>query len=236
MPRRSSLALAGLLASAFLAADATSDAARAELSRERRLLASDTTRLAEVSRRLETALSDLLAASRAASDGVARGDGPDELLRREEALSSAEQDVRSLLDRRRILAERVLDRRRRVAMLESETPGRTPGNVLNGRWTVILDPGEQRGTFRLTLQGAIVSGEYTLEGGYSGSLRGTLVNDRLRLERVDSKLGFNAIFYGRLSDDGREIAGTWEATTFGTGESGSGRWRAVREEEREESP
>ena len=30
-----------------------------------------------------------------------------------------------------------------------------------------------------------------------GSLRGTLVNERLRLERVDSKLGFSAVFYGR---------------------------------------
>jgi hypothetical protein len=86
----------------------------------------------------------------------------------------------------------------------------------------------------MSLEGAIVSGEYTLEGGYSGSLRGTLVSDRLRLERVDSRLGFSAIFYGRVARDGSSIAGTWEATTFGNGTPGAGIWKAVREEDREE--
>jgi hypothetical protein len=237
MTRRGALVLAGLLASRGLSADAATDAGRAELARERRMLAADTARLADVSRKLENALSDLAAATRAAADGAARADGPDELLRREDALSTAEQEVRSLLDRRRILAERVVDRRRRVAMLDGDLAAKKPGgDLLTGRWIVLVDPGEQRGNFRLTLQGTIVSGEYTLEGGYTGSLRGTLVNDRLRLERVDSQLGFNAIFYGRLSPDAREIAGTWEATTFGTGQSGSGSWRAVRDEEREDSP
>lgn len=236
MKRPGALALAALFVSGVLAADAVSDAARAELARERRLLAADTSRLAEVTRRLEAALSDLSAASRAVSDAAGRSDGADEVIRREDALSSAEQEVRALLDRRRLLSERIVDRRRRVSMLERETQVKKPGDLLNGRWTVVVEPGEQRGVFRLSLQGAIVSGEYTLEGGYSGSLRGTLVNDRVRLERVDSKLGFNAIFYGRLSADGREIVGTWEATTFGTGESGSGRWKAAREEEKEESP
>jgi hypothetical protein len=121
-------------------------------------------------------------------------------------------------------------------MLEGETQGRKSGDVLTGRWAVVLQPGEQRGVFRLSLQGTIVSGEYALEGGATGSLRGTLVNERVRMERVDSKLGFNAVFFGRLSPDTRELAGTWEATTFGTGEAGSGSWRAVREEEKEDSP
>jgi hypothetical protein len=236
MKRRGALGLAGLLVSGMLAADAAADAARAELARERRLLAADASRLAEVTRRLEAALSDLSAAGRAVSEAVGRSDGPDEVIRREDALSSAEQEVRSLLDRRRLLSERVLDRRRRVSMLEGETQAKKPGDLLNGRWAVVVEPGEQRGVFRLTLQGTLVSGEYTLEGGYTGSLRGTLVNDRVRLERVDSKFGFNAIFHGRLSPDGRELAGTWEATTFGEGGVGSGRWKASREDEREESP
>ncbi len=85
----------------------------------------------------------------------------------------------------------------------------------------------------MTLDGTIVSGEYTLEGGFSGSLRGTLVNDRLRLERVDSRLGFSAIFYGRVARDGSSIAGTWEATTFGAGASGAGSGRRSGEEKEE---
>ena len=87
----------------------------------------------------------------------------------------------------------------------------------------------------MTLDGAIVSGDYALEGGYTGSLKGTLVNDKLRLERVDSKLGFSAVYIGRLSRDGGSIAGTWESTNFGDGGPGQGRWAAVREEEKEES-
>jgi hypothetical protein len=88
----------------------------------------------------------------------------------------------------------------------------------------------------MTLDGAIVTGDYTLDGGYSGSLRGTLVSDRLRLERVDSSLGFSTIYYGRVARDNASIAGTWEATTFGSGTAGAGVWKAVREEEREENP
>src|SRR3989442_193371 len=91
-----------------LAADAQ-DATRAELSRERRRVAADTIRLADVSRRLETALSQLASASRTVADAVARADvGPDEMTRREESVSQAEQDVRSLLEKRRLIADRIV--------------------------------------------------------------------------------------------------------------------------------
>ena len=69
---------------------------------------------------------------------------------------------------------------------------------------------------------------------FRAALRGTLVNDRLRLERVDSRLGFSAIYYGRVARDATSIAGTWEATTFGNGVAGAGVWKALREEDREE--
>jgi hypothetical protein len=228
------LVMAAVLAPPAGAADA-SDAARAELSRERRRLAADTTRLSETSRRLEAALSSLASASRAFAEGAARADsGGDELSRREEAVAEAEQDVRSLLEKRRLLAERILDRKRSIGMLEAELGARKPADAISGRWMVTVEPGEQRGVFRMALEGTLVSGEYTLEGGYSGSLRGTLINDRLRLERVDSKLGFTAVYVGRLARDGATIGGTWEGTNFGTGGPGSGRWQAVREEEKEE--
>ena len=220
---------------AIEAADAT-DAARAELVRERRRLAADATRLADISRRLDAALSQLASASRAVSDAVGRTDtGADETARREELVADVEQDVRSLLDKRRLLVDRIVDRKRSIAMLESEVATRKAADAVSGRWTVTIEPGEQRGMFRFALDGTIVSGEYTLEGGYSGSLRGTLINDRLRVERVDSKLGFTAVYIGRVARDGSTIGGTWEATTFGTGGPGSGRWSAVREEEKEEN-
>ena len=236
--RAAALGLAGILgAITVLAADAAAEAARAELARERKRLAADVRTLADVSRRLETALAQLSSAARAVAEGAGRADaGPDEISRREDAVSAAEQEVHTVLERRRLLADRVVERRRTIVALESDLTGKKPIDALSGRWTVLLEPGEQKGTFLMTLDGTIVSGEYTLEGGYSGSLRGTLINDRLRLERVDSKLGFSTIYYGRVAREGTSIAGTWEATTFGEGNPGSGRWRAVREEEKEESP
>src|SRR3979409_1989048 len=124
----------------------------------------------------------------------------------------------------RARGDRVVERRRSIALLEAELATKKAPDALSGHWTILLDPGEQKGVFRMTLDGTIVAGEYSLEGGYSGSLRGTLVNDRLKIERVDSKLGFSAVYYGRLARDGRSITGTWQATTFGTGTPGSGRW------------
>jgi hypothetical protein len=233
--RRAVAAAAGLLlVAAWATGDAASDAAKAELSRERRKLSEDTRRYAELSRRLEASLAALAEATKAAAD--AAGESVEEIARREEAITAAEQEVRGLLDRRRLQAERIADRRRGVAALEAELAGKpVKKDALSGKWAVSVDPGDQRGLFRLALDGTIVSGDYQLDGGWNGSLRGTLVEDRLRLERVDSKLGFNAIFYGRLARDGRSIAGTWEATSFGTGDAGAGQWRAGRQAE-EEAP
>lgn len=225
-----------------LLADTMSDVLKADLARERRRLAADTSSLAEVTRRLETAVNDLSTASRAVADFAARSDSsPEEILRREEAVALAEGEVRTLLDRRRLVVERILERRRNIALLDAELRGKSrpaaAQDLLSGRWNVTMDPGEQRGVFRMALDGTIVSGDYTLEGGFFGSLRGTLVGDRLRIERVDSQLGFVGIFYGRLARDGSSIAGTWESTTFGAGAAGAGRWRAAPiKEDAEETP
>jgi hypothetical protein len=67
----------------------------------------------------------------------------------------------------------------------------------------------------------------------TGSVRGTYVGDRLRFDRVDSRLGFSAVFYGRLLSDGT-IAGTWEATDLGGGGPSSGTWSAVKKSEGDE--
>jgi hypothetical protein len=226
----------GILAGAALLADA-SDAVKAELARERRRQVSDARSLSDTSRRLETALNQLAAASRSVAEAAARTDvPPDEIARREDAVSESEQEVRALLEKRRLLADRLVERRRTIIALEAELQTKKPADAVSGRWAVTLDPGALRGVFRMTLDGAIVTGDYTLDGGYSGSLRGTLVSDRLRLERVDSTLGFSTIYYGRLAKDSASIAGTWEATTFGSGSASSGVWKAVREEEREENP
>lgn len=239
MRRSCALLLLLVSAGAGLLAE-SAESLRAQLDREKRRLAADSAELSELTRRLEASLRELTTLSRSLAEVASRAEvAPEEIARREEAVAASEQEARSLLDRRRLLADRVLDRRRGIAMLEAELRGKgRASDLLSGRWAVWIEPGEQRGVFRMSLDGTLVSGDYSLEGGYSGSLRGTLVGDRLRLERVDSRLGFATVFHGRLARDGQAITGTWESTTFGSGSPGSGRWRAqpVREEERQESP
>jgi hypothetical protein len=232
------MALFLFTAAVALRGDVVSDGIRADLSRERRRLTTDSRALADTTRRLESAASELASAARAVSEAASRNDvGVEEVARREDLLSASEQEVRSLLDRRRILAERVIERRRSIALLEADLLTKKAPDGLTGKWSVLLEPGEQKGVFRIRLDGTIVAGEYMLEGGDTGSLRGTLVNGRLRVERVDSKKGFSTVYFGSLARDGQSIAGTWESTTFGTGGPGSGRWRAVRDESGgEESP
>lgn len=239
---RVAVLIAACAVSSLVFADAVSDVLKADLARERRRMATDSSQLADVARRLETAASELASASRAVADVAGRADtSGEEVSRREDAVAASEQEVRTLLDRRRLLVDRILERRRNIALLDAELRGKgrsSTVDLLTGRWNTSIEPGEQRGVFRLALDGSLVSGDYTLEGGMSGSLRGTLIGDRLRLERVDSQLGFVAVFHGRLARDGSSLAGTWESTTFGVGAAGAGRWRAVpiREEEREETP
>jgi hypothetical protein len=243
MKRITLLTIVVTVAAGWLLADTVGDVLRADLARERLRMTADASQLADVGRRLDTATGELATASRAVADLAARADSSvDEIARREDAVASAEQEVRTLLDRRRLLVERLLERRRSVALLEAELRGKRPAaaaaDLLSGRWNVSLDPGEQRGVFRLSLEGTLVSGDYSLEGGFTGSLRGTLIGDRVRLERVDSQLGFTTVYYGRLARDGSQLAGTWESTTFGVGAAGAGRWRAqpIKEEEPEGSP
>ncbi len=101
--------------------------------------------------------------------------------------------------------------------------------VLDGPWDVTVQPG-LTGTIFLVQLGTLVSGTYEFSGGWTGSLRGTLVANKVRLERIDSQLGFAAIFYGELNlgADPNVIQGRWEATQLATGMPSAGGWRAVR--------
>ncbi len=100
---------------------------------------------------------------------------------------------------------------------------------LSGTWQVNVDPG-QEGLIFLQQQGTLVSGTYALSGGFSGSFRGTFVAGKVRLERIDSQIGFAAIFYGRLvgTGSGQRLQGSWEATQLASGLPSSGTWTATR--------
>ena len=133
----------------------------------------------------------------------------------------------------RELAERILVRIRRIALLEQQVAslGREvepEAGLVTGVWEVVLLPFAQRGTFTLRQSGALVSGTYELDGGFRGSLQGTLVNRKVFLVRIDSKLGRSMELEGYLGADGKTIRGNWLNYELAGTEAGTGQWSATR--------
>ncbi len=137
----------------------------------------------------------------------------------EQAAADARARIQAGQDRRRAISERLAEHVRRLVAFRDEMARRhdtlrsSPADPLTGRWEVFVNPGGRRGFYRLSLDGTILSGDYVLDGGFHGSLRGTFVGDRVMLERIDSERGADAKFYGRLTTaPARRLAGTWEGT------------------------
>jgi len=139
------------------------------------------------------------------------------------ALFETQQKRSSMLENRTMIASIELE----VQRLAAEIGG--PDAPLTGAWNIVVEPG-QEGIAYIQQQGTLVSGTYSLSGGFSGSLRGTFVAGKVRLERIDSQYGFAAIFYGRLVGRGRNarLQGNWEATQLASGLPSMGGWTATR--------
>lgn len=157
----------------------------------------------------------------------------DEDLRRIEseflgAIFSFQQERRAALEHRTMLAVMATEVERLSAEVgEAEAP-------LTGTWRLVVEPG-QDGMAYFQQQGTLVTGTYALTGGFSGSFRGTLVAGKVRLERIDSQIGFAAIFYGRLVGQGRNmrLQGNWEATQLASGLASAGNWTGTKVRESE---
>ncbi|MGE5344598.1 MAG: hypothetical protein ACM3JH_01485 [Acidithiobacillales bacterium] len=191
--------------------------------------------------RLARAEGDLTAAVQKYGRLVKEGAvGRQALLSAEDAVADAEGRVRGEQERRRSLAVRIGERVRRIAALREEIlrrreAGKSAEDPISGRWDVTLNPGPLHGVFRLVLDGTLVWGEYTLDGGFRGSIRGTFVADRLSLERIDSELGLDARFWGGLNRSQKKITGTWEQTALAPAVGPvAGSWTAVPAKETEE--
>jgi len=178
--------------------------------------------------RVERSAADLVAAQQ-------QGESLDSLKLRDEDLRQAESELVMHLNdvqriRRAVLAtQAVLDTTNaEIARLEQEVgPEEDP---LSGTWRVVMEPGGQEGLMFLQLDGTLVQGTYRLSGNWSGSLRGTLVSGKVRLERIDSQVGYAATLYGKLAARGGEsrLEGTWEATQLSSGLPSGGSWIAER--------
>lgn len=221
-PARALLALA-------LCLSASSRAARPDTSLESLLVALDLERKARVE---DVAEVDRLTAAASRADGAAalarqrlvdslRAGETDLAAFRdeEEKVVEAEAKARAAQETRRAAVSRLLERVRRIGLLQEEiarrrAAARRPADPVTGRWQVVIDPGNRRGVYRLVLDGTLLSGDYVLDGDFRGSLRGTFVGDRVSIQRIDSERGFDATFYGRVQAGAKRITGTWEETVL----------------------
>jgi hypothetical protein len=236
---RTRLLFALLLASTALAGSAqetTSNPMENELRLERKLLSLDLTSYEEARRR-EQETSERVAEVAARLDEALAGEtlslGSLEVLREE--LDAAREAARTATTRVDSQIQKLEERLQRIGFLEGEAVGerRTvrQRDALTGRWRVRIQPQDQTGTFDLRLAGSVVTGTYQMEGGgasSSGSLRGTLTGNVLRLERIDAQRGFDATFDGRIGASGEFITGSWTANELAAGEAARGGWSAVR--------
>ncbi len=133
------------------------------------------------------------------------------------------RDTRSRLD---LLADRIGRLRR---SLPSDT------EALTGTWDVTYVPSDDKGVFTLRQSGTIVAGEYALEGGWKGSLQGTIVDGKVHLSRIDTKLGRSQDLQGSVASDGRTIRGTWQNAILSGGEAVAGSWVARKRQERSDA-
>lgn len=135
-----------------------------------------------------------------------------------------------------MLNERIWARQKRIEIMEMEKSEskirEEEADPLSGEWQVQIMPQDLKGKFTLKLSGTLISGTYELSGGWKGSLKGTLVGNRIRLERIDAEQGYVAIYYGKVDLENFTLSGTWESTLFTTGGPMTGNWtgRKVREQ------
>ena len=180
------------------------------------------TRLERLGADLDTAW----AAPEGTADAEALERADDELERLEKAMVLAWDEGRRL--RREILTGRArLDLLRgRLDELSATLPA--SAESLTGYWDVRLLSGGERGVFFLVQSGAVLTGEYGLEGGFKGSLQGTLVDGQVMLQRIDTRLGRIMDLDGTVAADGKSIRGTWRRHDLSSGRPATGAWSATR--------
>ena len=190
-------------------------------------------RIQEAWIRVERESADLLRAQE-------QGESLESLRLRDEDLHQAESELLMYLFSTQRLRREMLASRAMIAATEEEIrrleaavgAGDDP---LTGTWRVVMEPGGQQGLMFLRLDGTLVQGTYKLSGDWSGSMRGTFVSRKVRLERVDSQAGYSSILNGRLLVRGRSarLQGSWEAMEISSGMPSAGTWAAERIEETE---
>ena len=226
-----------LLAVPALTAAQVADSLLEQLKIRETILAGQIEDMVEARADLQEAWVRLDQQTRGLMQAQSEGETVDSLRLRDEELRQVEMQILAGISRAQELRRSMLENRTILAAISTEVQ-RLAADVgaadapLTGTWRMVVEPG-QEGMAYLQQQGTLVSGTYALSGDFSGSFRGTLVAGKVRLERIDSQIGFAAIFYGRLIGRGRNarIQGNWEATQLASGLPSAGTWTATRVQE-----
>lgn len=216
-------------------APGAAEAVTAGIEVERELLKADGERWSQLaSRRLEidektAALYETVEAAVKAEDAAA-STSLDGLASQ---IIEIDRERAALAQEERALLATIHERRRRIALLEARvaelaTRAEEAAGPMSGTWEITMLPVLQRGQLLLMQTGTLLSGTYALDGGFEGSLQGTLVNRKVILERIDSKLGRWGRYEGYLSPDGTRIRGSWSSLELAGQAGGEGQWVAVR--------
>ncbi|ANM31958.1 hypothetical protein ABI59_23930 [Acidobacteria bacterium Mor1] len=211
------------------------EALEADVTIERTLLELDTERYRDLASRRGRALTRLTELYRSLDGAVSGGEVASFRLieERMQQIRVAESERVGLLSSEHILVDRIQTRLQRILLLEQEI-ARVGDRVeedlgeLGGDWDVSMMPLNQNGVFSLSQQGTLLSGTYELDGGWTGSLQGTLVNRKVYLVRIDSRLGRSMEFEGYLSGDAKTIRGTWLNYELAGQDGSTGQWTATR--------
>ena len=203
-----------------------------ELRLERRLLSLDLVTFNEIrerERRARERVDTVLEALDETMAGDSLSLGGLEVLHDE--LSIARESARTAEAKLDNHLERLQERLRRIGLLEAEAAGGGARRLdpVTGRWRVTILPQNRAAVFDLRLNGTVVSGSYQVEGSTPGSFRGTYSGGRLRLERIDSRGGFDSVWEGIVGQD--QISGAWQSNELVTGQPTRGDWTAIRESE-----
>lgn len=216
------------------AASSLGETFRTELEVQRRLMVSTIKTLSDHQSDLQEAWTrtdrlteDLL---RAEQDGESAAS----LRLRDQDLREAEGElIMHILESQRLRSQ-ITEIQTRIEQMkevlkELEGAKKSENDPLTGRWHLVVEPGGLEGDLELSLSGTLVNGIYHLSGDWFGSFRGTFVAGKVRIERVDSQLGFAAVFYGRYTGgDTPRLEGTWEGTHLAVGQPAGGTWVATR--------
>ncbi len=98
---------------------------------------------------------------------------------------------------------------------------------LDGLWRI--EAADADGTFgilKLDSQGTLVSGHYRMSNGAQGSVRGTLVQGKLEIERIDAVRGHDMTLDGHFDAAAGELHGEWHAKELSGGAPTWGEWTA----------